>query len=335
MGVKLGDLIAKKQISFEDLANKRIAIDFSNTIYQFLSSIRQKDGTFLMDSKGNITSHLMGIFTRFTNLMLQDVKLVVVFDGKMPKLKKSTIISREERKKLAEEKLERAKEEEDIELISKYAKQTTRLTDDMLKESKELIKSLGLPVIQAPKESDAQIAFMNEKDDVWACASSDYDCLLHGAPRLITNLTLSQRRKLPSGSTVKIYPEMIELKQALKHLDINNDQLIALSILVGTDYNKGIRGIGPKTALKLVQQHKDFNELFKEVKADFNWKRVFAIFKSMPVMKNYQLKWEKPNVEKVKEILVEKHEFNEERVDKVLEKFNLIKKKESSLSKWI
>ena len=136
-------------------------------------------------------------------------------------------------------------------------------------------------------------------------ASSDVDCLLYGAPKLVTNLTLSQRRKLPSGATVKITPEVIELQDVLNHLGIDRDKLIAIAMLVGTDYNKGIRGIGPKTALKLVKQENNFDKLFKEVKAEFNWKKIYAIFKSMPVMKEYQLKWNNVDEDKIRELLKE------------------------------
>jgi|SRR3989344_1003805 len=330
MGVKLGDLVIKKEISFEELSNKKIAIDAPNMIYQFLTSIRQPDGTPLMDSKGNITSHLQGILTRLTNLMSRNIQLCVCFDGKPPLSKIRETESREYRKEIAAEKLKKALEEEDVYSVYKYSKQVVRLTKEVSNESKELINYLGIPTIQAPSESDAQIAFMCEKGDVWACASSDMDVLIYGAPRLVTNLTVSQRKKLPSGSTISINPELIELEKVLKGLEINQDQLLALAILVGTDYNKlGVKGIGPKTALKLVKQFKNFDKIFKEVEADFNWKEVYAVFKSMPIMKNYQLKWQAPDEEKIIKLLVDKHDFSEDRVKKTLEKLNNSKSKQS------
>ena len=336
MGIKFGDLISRKQISFESLKGKRIAVDFSNTAYQFLSSIRQPDGTPLMDSKGKITSVYVGIMTRFTNLMEKDIHLVAVFDGKPPILKIHEQEERESRKKLAEKKLKEAKKERDDELILRYSKQTSRLTEEIVTGSRELIKALGIPVIDSPSESDAQMGYMSEKGDVWACASSDYDCLIHDCQRLIKNLTLSPRKKLPSGVYVKSVPEMIELQEALKNLGINKNQLLAMAILIGTDYNEGVKGIGPKTAIKLVKQYNNFDELFKEVKAEFDWKQIYAVFKSMPIMKNYQLKWTSPDKEKIMKILIDKHEFNQERVEKNLEKlFKTNKKQEqSSLDKF-
>ncbi|MEK6835727.1 MAG: flap endonuclease-1 [Nanoarchaeota archaeon] len=334
MGLQIGELVPKKEISFKDLEKKKIAIDASQTLYQFLSSIRQQDGTPLMDRNGNITSHLQGIITRVTNLMSKNIKLAFVFDGKAPLLKIKEQEEREYRKQLAEEKLKEAKETGDEFLMLKYSKQSTRLNQVMINEAKELIKALGLPIIQAPSEAEAQCAFMNESKDVDFAGSSDYDSLLYGAPKIVRNLTLSTKKRLPSGAYVKINPELIELKEVLKNLGIKQDQLIILAILVGTDYNKGVPRIGPKTALRLVKEYKNYNILFKEVKAEFDWKNIYATFKNMPIIKNYSLKWTSINFDKVKEILVDKHDFNQERVENNLVRVKKIKQ-EFGLSKWL
>lgn len=336
MGLQISELVPKKEISFRDLENKKIAIDSYQMLYQFLSSIRQQDGTPLMDSKQKITSHLQGIITRVTNLMSQNIKLCFVFDGKAPLLKVKEQEEREYRKQLAEEKFQDAKEEHNEELMLRYSKQSIRLNREMIEESKELIKYLGLPVIQAPSEAEAQAAFMNERGDVDYVGSTDHDALLYGAPRLVRNLTVSQRRKVASGAYVNISPEVIELNQVLTNLDINQDQLIALAILVGTDYNEGVPRVGPKTALRLVKQYKNFNDLFKEAKADFNWKQIYATFKNMPIIKNYKLKWEHPDVENILKLLVDRHEFNQERVQKNIDRIINIKKihEQNNLTKY-
>jgi len=336
MGVKFGNLLPKKEINFDDLKNKKVAIDASNMLYQFLASIRQSDGTPLTDSKNNITSHLVGIFSRLTNLMNKGVLISVCFDGKPPLLKLKEREEREHRKRIAESKLKQAKEEEAKEDILKYSKQTVRLTQNIINESKELISALGLPVIQAPSEAEAQISFICERGDVNYAVSSDHDCLLYGAPRLLTNLTLSQKRKLPSGGFVWIKPYIIELKEVLNAFKINQDQLLAMAIILGTDYNPGgVKGIGPKNALKLVQQYKNFDEIFKNVKADFNWKEVYAVFKSMPIMKNYQLKWNPADEERIKKLLVDEHNFSEDRVSNTLKKITNRDLGQSGLNKWI
>ncbi len=326
MGLNLSSVVEKKEISFDDLNNSKIAVDASNMLFQFISSIRQPDGTPLMDTHGNVTSHLVGIFSRITNLMSRKVKLCFVFDGKPPELKYGLKEEREYRKKIAEEKLKEAAEESEM-LV--YAKQASRLTPQIIKESKELISALGLPWMQAPSEAEAQASYICKKGDVDYVASSDFDCLLYGAPKLLTNLTLSQRKRLPSGQTVKIAPYVIELKDVLKSLEINQEQLFILAILIGTDYNpKGIHGIGPKKALKLVKENKDYGTMFKELNADFDWKEVYDTFKKMPIDKKYKLEWKLVDADKVKKILVDEHDFNPERVEKTLAAVTNVKKEQ-------
>ncbi len=331
MGVAITELLPKKEIEVSSLAGKKLAVDTSNVIYQFLSSIRQMDGTSLMDSKGRVTSHLMGLSTRIPNLMEQNLKLCFVFDGKAPRMKLKEQQNRENRKKKAEEKYAKASEERDAESMLKYSKQFIRMDKKIVEESKEFIQALGLPIIQAPSEAEAQASFMAEKKDVYAVVSQDTDSLIYSTPRTIRNLTSSGKRRI-GGLYVSVKPEMIELKETLKTLKINQDQLLALSILVGTDYNpKGVKGIGPKTALKLVREHKKFDKIFSNVEAEFNWKEVYATFKNMPVIKNYKLKWTGPDLTKIEKILSSR-EFSEDRINKLIER--LKGKKQKSLDKW-
>ena len=77
-----------------------------------------------------------------------------------------------------------------------------------------------------------------------------------------------------------------------------------------------------KIDVDLVKQFKNFGKLFSELNPDFDWKKIYAIFKSMPVMKNYQLKWNQLDEKKIKEILVEQHDFSEERINNLLKKYN-------------
>lgn len=331
MGIAITELLPKKEISFEKLKGKKFAVDSSNVLYQFLASIRQIDGTPLMDENGKITSHLMGLSTRIPNLMEKNIRLAFVFDGKPPKIKFEESEIRKERKRKAQEKYDKAKKEKDTEAMSKYSRQTIKLTKEIQEESKEFIKALGLPVIQAPSEAEAQAAFLAEKEDVWATISQDTDSFLYQAPRLIRNLTVSNRRKI-RGAYIKVEPEITELKDILKKLNINQDQLIALAILVGTDYNPGgVSRVGPKTALKLVQQYKKFDKIFENVEAEFNWKKIYATFKNMPIIKNYQLRWKEPDLDRISKIL-EKRDFSEERINKLIER--LKPKQQKNLDKW-
>ena len=337
MGVQFGTRIPRKDISFEDLAGKKIAIDFSNAIYQFLASIRQRDGTPLMDSKGRITSHLMGIFTRTINLLEKGLKPCYVFDGEPPEIKRKTIEERREHKLKAAEKYHEASELGLIGEMLKFAKQALHTREEMFEESKQLILALGVPVVQAPSEAEAQAAFMCENDDVYAVGSQDYDSLLFGAKRLVQNLTLSEKRKLPSGGFVYIKPELIELQEVLEELNIDHDQLIVMAILIGTDYNPGgVKGIGPKKALELVRKEKNPEVIFKHLNPDFDWHEIFETFKRIPIKKDYKLEWHDVDEEKVKKLLVDEHDFSEERVNNILAKLKKAKeqRKQASLSSF-
>lgn len=327
MGLKIGEIVPRKAISFQDLKGEIIAIDASNVIYQFLSSIRQPDGTPLMDKKGRVTSHLSGLFYRNINLMLEGIKLVYVFDGKMPDLKYGTISRREEVKDVAREKYEIAREKGEIEEMGKYGKQLARLTPEIKKECIELLEAMGIPCIQAPGEAEAQAAEI-ARHNIFGVGSQDYDSLAFGAPRLIQNLTLARKRKIASGF-LYISPEIIELENLLNTLQINLDQLICLAILAGSDYNpKGIVGIGQKKALEIVKKHKYPVQIFKSVdglmekqpeESQFNWQEIFELFHKPDIIKNPKVEFPKLNEHKIRDILIA-HDFSEERVNSGLDK---------------
>lgn len=327
MGLQIGELINRKEIRFEELRGKIIAVDAFNALYQFLSSVRQPDGTPLMDSNGNVTSHLSGLFYRNISLMSEGMKLIYVFDGEYNVLKKKTQQSRETIKSDAKQKYQEAKDEEDIDSMAKYAKGFSKLTKEMILESKELLEAMGVAVVQAPGEGEMQCAELVKKGKAYAVGSQDYDALVVGGKKLIQNLTLARKRKIVSGY-VSVFPEVIEYEKVLNELLLDSDQLICLAILVGTDFNPGgVRGIGPKKALALVREKKYpvaiFNELDEQGKLDFNWQDVFEIFKK-PNVKDLEISFPRIDEKKVKEILVERHDFSEERV-----KNQLLKLKES------
>jgi len=338
MGVQITELLKRKEINLNELANKVIAVDSHLFLYQFLTTIRQRDGTLLMDSKGRTTSHLAGLFTRSTKLIESGLKLVYVFDGKAPELKHEEREKRAELKLEAKKKYEEAKKKEDIEEMKKYAARTTKLTPEMIEEAKKLIKALGLPIIEAPSEGEAQAAYLVKKNKAFAVASQDADSLLFGASTLVRNLSVVGKRKKANKMAFETFkPEIVDLAENLNNLGIDQDQLIVLGILVGTDYNSGgVKGIGPKNALKLLKKHKkNFDKLFKEVKWEFkySWKDVFETFKKMPITDKFKLEWKDIDKEKVLKLLVGEHDFSEERVNRGIER--LVKEKEKKMQKGL
>jgi len=331
MGIAFKDLIPSKETTIKDLGGKILVVDTFNLLYQFLSSIRARDGALLTDSKGRVTSHLVGLFSRITNLMDSGLQLAFVFDGKPPALKQKEREKRRSAKIEAQKAYEKAKKKEDIDAMKKYASRTSILTTELIDDAKELLEYLGLPIIQAPSEGEAQAAHIVKKEKCFAVISQDYDALLYQTPILVRNLSISgKRKKADKLSYTTIKPEIIKISDVLNGLSIDADQLIVVAMLIGTDYNPGgIKGIGPKNALLLVKKHKkDFEMLFEEVKwkehCDVAWKEVYALFKEMPVTNEYELKWGPIQGEKLKKFLLER-DFSEERVNSTL---NKLEKKE-------
>lgn len=342
MGVDLRDLIPKIPVKLEDLNGKSIAIDAYNALYQFLSIIRQPDGTPLKDSSGKVTSHLSGLFYRTSNLVERGIKPIYVFDGTPPVLKAAEIERRRQVKAEATIRYEKAISEGKISEARMYAQATTSMKDYMEEDSKKLLELMGLPWVQAPSEGEAQAAYMNRRGDADYCGSQDYDSLLFGASTLIRNITISGKRKLPSKNIyIEIEPEVITLEKLLKECEITYEQLIDMGILIGTDFNPdGIKGLGPKTALKLIKQYGTIENALPHIKnASFpaEPQKIREIFLHPKVSENYRLEWKEVNIEGIVDFLVREKDFSEDRVRKALERMQEGSKKAKSkttLEKW-
>ncbi len=334
MGVKLSGLVEGENADMDQLSGKMLAVDAFNMLYQFITTIRQPDGSPLTDSKGRVTSHLIGLFYRLSNLLKRDISLVFVFDGESHKLKKDEQERREDIKRDAEKRYKDAIDSEDIEMMKKYAGRTSRLNEEMIQESKELLEAMGIPWIQAPSEGEAQCARLVQKGQAFAVMSQDADSMLFGAPRIIKNLSISQRKKRKGAlGSEKTVPEIIRLDKVLKELKITHEQLIVMGIMIGTDFNPGgIKGIGPKKALKVVKDHEDYDAMFKELdwSSQFNhgWKEVFSIFKDTACSDDYSIETKQLDKTKVMKILVEEHDFSEQRISEVCDEVTKNQQKE-------
>lgn len=339
MGVDLGELMVKKEISLESLEGQTIAVDAYNTLYQFLAIIRQHDGTPLKDAHGNITSHLSGVFYRNARLLDAGIKPVYVFDGKPFEMKEKTLEERKEKKEEAQANYEKALKEGDFADARKYAQATSRLTKEMVAEARELLEAMGVPCVQAPSEGEAQAAFMAREGTVNASASQDYDSLLFGAPRLVRNANITGKRKVPGRNEFReVHIEMIDLEESLRAIGITRKQLVWIGILSGTDFNEGVKGIGPKKALKIVKESNSLEEAMEKSKGTFevDVKRVEEFFLNPPV-EQAEIEFKQPDKQKILSFLIDKHSFSIERVQGTLD--NLVAKFEekttqSKLGEW-
>jgi flap endonuclease-1 len=335
MGVDLGDLLQRKKIQIKDLSGRWVAIDAFNTLYQFLSIIRQKDGTPLMDSQGRVTSHLSGLLYRTANLIEAGVKVAFVFDGEPPSFKAETIAERSEARERAASAWEEARAAGKDGF--KYAQAASRINSEILQDGRRLISAMGLPVIQAPSEGEAQAAHMAARGDVELVGSQDYDSLLFGAPQVVRNLTITGKRKLPRKNIyVDVEPEIIRLEEGLARLGISRKQLVEIGIMCGTDYNSGLTRVGPKTALKLIREKKDLEAILSQQEEKIeSFSEIREFFLHPDVTDDYEIKMKKPRGDEIISFLVEERDFDQVRVEKTAGRLEeAYKRGQSTLDHW-
>ncbi|MEM0149473.1 MAG: flap endonuclease-1 [Candidatus Micrarchaeaceae archaeon] len=331
MAVDLSKLVSKRRLALDELNGATIAIDAYNFLYQFLAIIRQPDGSPLMDSHGFVTSHLSGIFFRTIDLLAKGIKPIYVFDGIPSMLKQKTIEARMNRRAEAYKEWLSAKEAGNMEEARTHAMASTRVTKDIVKSAKELLNMMGIGFIDAPSEGEAQASYLCKKGLIYAVASQDYDTLLFGSPLIARNLTFSRRRKLPNKNIyVNVEPEMVNLSDTLKSLGITHEQLIWIGILLGTDFNAGIKGVGPKTAVKIVKSAASIEAIKSQVKLRYGQefevdpKEVEALF-THPEVKDFTEKDIKallsktPSKQAIMKFMCDEHGFLPDRIAKYID----------------
>ena len=323
MGVLLTPIVQPRQIPLAELSGTRLAVDAHGDLYQFLALIRLRDGTPLKDSHGRVTSHLSGLFFRTTRLIAEHaLELVFVFDGVPPPEKQEEL----NRRRAIKTKFEKAREEAlargDLDDAYAKATMTSKLTREMVGEARELLRLLGLPVVEAPSEGEAQAAHMARRGDVWAAASKDYDTLLFGAPRLLRFLSIAGKEFLPSkGQFRPLIPEVIDLDAQLAAWGISRESAIDLALLVGTDFNDGIHGIGPKKALALVQKHKRIEAMADDIQTRLgDVDALRRIYLSPPVTDNYTVQFSEPDRDGIVRFLCDERQFSRPRVTDALDR---------------
>ena len=341
MGVNLTPIMIRKVLSLDDLRGKKFAVDANNYLYQFLSLIRMQDGTPLQDSHGNITSHLAGLMFRSTRLIHgYDIHLVFVFDGEPPLLKQHEIMKRREMREKAMQEWQTAIKKGDHATAFSKAVMTSRLTRTMIEDAKRLLHLLGIPFVQALSEAEAQCAYMALKGEVWAASSKDYDSLLFGTPRLLRYLTISGHEFLPSkGISRPLKPELIDLDKFLTRCGISREGLIDLAILIGTDFNEGLRGIGPKKALSLIQNYGRIENLPNEIKSKIetqNYGEVRRFFLQPMLTDDYSLRYGDLQKDELYSFLCDQRDFSVERVGTVMQRMKTFyaRKRQTELKEW-
>ena len=321
MGIKLGGIVQKHDINEKELKDKAIAFDGYNVMYQFISSIRDSRGYPLTSKDGKVVSHLKGLFNRNCHMIRKGIMPVFVLDGRPHDLKSGILKLRRERKERAEKDWQSALEEGDLKKARMKAQQTSKITNEMIDDVKYLLDMMGIPVVMASSEGEAQAAYMCSKGDVYAAASQDYDSILFGASRLVRNLGVSDRRKLPGRNEwIDVKTEMINLSQNLSVLGISREQLIDIAILVGTDFNEGVRGIGPKKALEIIKEYGAIEDAVTAgIIIPIECSEVRDIFLRPDINEEYSLTWSGMNREGILEFLCTELGFSRKGVESNLE----------------
>ncbi|EMA53282.1 MULTISPECIES: flap endonuclease-1 [Halococcus] len=242
----LRQLAAIEPIAFADLSGATVAIDAHNWLYRYLTTtVKWTSDAVYTTAAGEEVANLIGVVQGLPKFFEHDITPVFVFDGGVTDLKTDEVERRREQREQAEERAAEAREAGDAVEAARLEARTQRLTDTIHETTRELLRLLDVPVVEAPAEGEAQAAHMARSGTVDYAGSEDYDTLLFGAPHTLR------------GLTGKGDPECMEFEATLKEHDLTWEQLVDVGILCGTDFNEGVSGVGPKTAVKLVREHGD------------------------------------------------------------------------------
>ncbi|CAL7938634.1 unnamed protein product [Xylocopa violacea] len=303
-----------KERELKHYFGRKIAIDASMCLYQFLIAVRS-EGAQLTSADGETTSHLMGIFYRTIRLVEQGIKPVYVFDGKPPNLKGDELAKRAEKRDEAQKLLQAAEEAGNIEDVHKFNRRLVKVTKEHADEAKQLLKLMGIPYIDAPCEAEAQCAALVKAGKVFATATEDMDALTFGCNVLLRRLTFSEARKMPV--------QEFHHDKVLEGLELNQSEFIDLCILLGCDYTNSIKGVGPKKAMEFIKTYRSLEKIVENIDnkkftipEDWNYKQARSLFVEPEVTDpdTIDLKWLEPDEEGLVKFLCSDKQFNEERV---------------------
>eukprot|EP01071_Lankesteria_metandrocarpae_P004010 Lankesteria_metandrocarpae@DN3322_c0_g1_i1.p1 len=323
---------AVKVQDLSSLLGRTVAVDASMSLYQFMVAIRDSD-TFgnLTNEAGETTSHISGMLSRVVRLLEKGIRPAYVFDGKPPVLKGGELAKRQHRRTAAESSLKEAQETGDIEGVKKMIGRTVRVTKQHNDDVKELLRLLGVPVIQAPGEAEAQCAKLCSTGQVYATATEDADALTFGSSILVRHLSFTDRSASTGNKTVTkngVIPGkqilVLNLEAALLELGFTYEQFVDFCILCGCDYCDTIKGIGPSTAFKLMKDHTTLENVIASLETTkhtvpqvfpYSEARHFFLQPEITDPKDLELKWCPPNFEELRVFLVDKHSFDATRID--------------------
>ena len=296
------DLVLEKNI--DDFKGKKIAIDISILLYQVVISVRNS-GADLTNRKGEITSHILGLFNKTIKLLNQGIIPIYVFDGKPPDIKRKTLDMRKNIRKKAAEKMALAKTEKEK---IKYFKRSVVINKQQLNECRHLLTLMGVAYVDAPEEADSQCAWLAKEGLVDAVLTEDMDILTFGSPYIIRNLT--SYKKQP----IEISLEKIKTKFGWTH-----ENFIDFCILLGCDYCEHITDHNCFEIFDLFQKGKSIESVLKRLGRNINFIESKNYFKMPDINKNIDVvELKSADFQELSNLLVNKHDLIKYKVVKKL-----------------
>jgi flap endonuclease-1 len=302
----LRSLAHLSDVAWDDVSGSVVAVDAHNWLYRYLTTtVKWTRDEVYTTSGGEEVANLVGVVQGVPKFFEHDLVPVFVFDGGVTELKDDEVEKRREAKERARERMEEARERGDTVEAARLEARTQRLTPTIQRTTRELLSLLDVPYLEAPAEGEAQAAYMNRRGDVDYVGSEDYDTLLFGAPSTLR------------GLTSKGTPELMSLEATLEKNGLTWEQLVDVAILCGTDFNEGISGVGPKTAVKGVKEHGDLWG-FLEAREDHipNADRIRDLFLDPPVTDDYSFDVDvEPDLDAARRFVVEEWEIEASEVE--------------------
>ncbi|MFW6317093.1 MAG: flap endonuclease-1 [Halorubrum sp.] len=242
----LRDLAAIRDVTFEEIAGSVVAVDAHNWLYRYLTTtVKWTADEKYTTVDGLEVANLIGVVQGLPKFFEHDLVPVMVFDGAVTDLKADEVADRRQKREGAEERRSAAVDRGDAIEAARLDARTQRLTDTIQETTRELLRLLDVPIVEAPAEGEAQCAHMAATGTADHVGSEDYDALLFGAPTTLRQLTS------------KGDPELMDLAATLEGLGLDRQGLVDVAMLCGTDFNEGVHGVGPKTAVTAVKEHGD------------------------------------------------------------------------------
>jgi len=329
MGVKIKEILLFDKIDLKNLKRKIVAVDGPNIVMSLLRFSYQNkspyNAKYLLDRTRRPISHLYGLLYRVKYYLTKKILPIFCFDGKVHPYKRQITKDQLSDFLFVKKMYKEAIKNGNMELAQNIATGKEFLWINTIQESKRLLSLMGMPYIEAPTSAESQCAQLTKNEVADYTVSQDFDCLLFGCPFQIQNLSKSGKRKISGKwNYYKINPVIIDLKKNLRNLKLDQFQLIDLAILIGTDYNAGIRNLGAKTSLLLINKYGSLETIMKQTKDKYDFtsltsKKIEAIrelYLFPKVIENHsKIIWNEPHLEGIMDFLCRDHHLNRERVE--------------------